>query len=330
MSTVLVIGNGFDLALGYDSAYSHFANSWAGVGHYYWPFKNPDESISKSTTLHQHFYEYFISHLDSSHRVKWIDIEGELYNHVASKRDKSISEKLVAHDKWSFDLLVSSLYKYLCRHEELKNHYHPPKSEDKCIIELLTALSKDKAFTKAYTFNYTDLKKRLIKYGGFVEDTVPQITYVHGSIEQSTEKDPQIVLGINSDTSLPIEYSFLQKINNPYADAGDLAKDLAEADEIIFYGLSMGRIDFEYFFSFFRKIVNASFSTPKKHISIFTRGENNVASIGRNIADMGVTLRELKEHAHFNIIDTHEAEFDDNGHYTQLHKLIDRLTSNNK
>ncbi len=327
MSTVLVIGNGFDLALGYDSAYSHFANTWAGVDNFYWPFKNPDDSKFQSESLHQYFYNYFTSQRDNSGAVRWLDIETELYNYATSKKGKFISDELVSQDKWDFYLLVKSLYVYLNRHEELKYKYHPQKGEDKCVIELLTALSKDKSFNKAYTFNYTDLKKRLIKYGGFVADSIPQITYVHGSIEQSTEEEPHIVLGINTDTSLPIEYSFLQKINNPYADAGDLAKDLAEADEIIFYGLSMGCIDFEYFFSFFRNIVNAPFSTPKKNITFFTRGEKNVYSIGRNISDMGVTLRELKEHAHFNIIDTYEAEFDNNGNYTQLHKLIDRLCS---
>lgn len=327
MQTLLITGNGFDLALGYDSGYTHFVNTAGIVPNYFWPFKKPDDSDFKSNSLHQHFYEYFNSNRDDSDHIKWIDLEGELYNYACSKRDLHIHEGLAAYDKWSFKILVKSLYLFLYRHEELKYKYHPPKGEDKCIIELLTALSKDKSFTKAYTFNYTDLKKRLIKYGGFVENTVPQITYVHGSIEQSTEKEPQIVLGINTDTSLPIEYSFLQKINNPYADAGDLAKDLTEADEIIFYGFSMGRIDFEYFISFFRNVVNAPFSTPKKHITIFTKGEKAVSSIGRNISDMGVTIRELKEHAHFNIIDTHEAEFDDNGHYTQFHKLIDRLAS---
>lgn len=328
MSTVLVIGNGFDLALGYDSAYSHFANTWAGsIRHFYWPFKNSDDSKFQSESLHQYFFNYFISQREDNGSVRWLDIETELYNYAKSKQGKRIPDNLVSQDKWSFDCLVRSLHHYLLRHEELKYKYIPPKGEDKCIIELLKALRRDRSFNKVYSFNYTDLKKRLIKYGEFIEGAIPQIKYVHGSIGIGSETNPQIVLGINADSSIPIEYSFLQKINNPYADAGDLAKDLADADEIIFYGLSMGIVDFEYFSSFFHNVVNAPFTTAKKHITIFTRGEKNVYSIGRNISDMGVALRDLKEHAHFNIIDSHEAEFDDNGHYTQLHKLIDRLIS---
>lgn len=256
MSTVLIIGNGFDLALGYDTAYTHFANTIAGgIRNYFWPFKNPDDSKHQSESLHQHFYNYFSSQCnDECSSVRWLDLETELYNYACSKRGIQITDELVYQDKWDFNFLVRSLYLYLLRHEELKYKHIPHKGEDKCIIKLLKALSEDYNFTKAYTFNYTDLKKRLIKYGGFLEDSIPHITYIHGSIEQSTEIEPKIVLGINTDYTIPIKYSFLQKINNHYADAGDLAKDLAEAGEIIFYGLSMGVIDFEYFSSFFRNV----------------------------------------------------------------------------
>lgn len=330
MSTLLIIGNGFDLALGYDSGYSHFVNTWAPTQHIhnvFWPFKNPDDSCFDTQTLHQYFYEYFKSHLNNEHRINWIDIEGELYNYAASKKGQVISEELISHDKYNFDLLVVSLYKYLSRHEEHKNNYHPPKSEDKVVIELLKALNKDKSFSKAYTFNYTDLRARLMRYGGFTDENMPEITYIHGSLAESSESNPKIVLGINNDTSIPCEYSFMQKICNPYANAGDLASDLSAADEIIFYGLSMGKIDFDYFQSFFRSIVNLPFSARKKHISIFTKGEKMVANITNNICEMGISVRELKEHSHFNIIDTYSAEFDDNGYYQVFQELLNRLKS---
>ena len=156
---------------------------------------------------------------------------------------------------------------------------------------------------------------------------MPKITYIHGSIENSINDEPSIVLGINTDYTLPQEYSFLQKINNPFADAGDLASDLATSDEIIFYGLSMGKIDFEYFKSFFKDIVDSPLSAQKKHISIFTKGEKMVSSISQNIVEMGFSIRELKEHSHFTIIDAHEAEFNDKGHYKNFQKLLHRLVN---
>ena len=328
MSTILVIGNGFDLALGYDSAYTHFINTRSGIEHCFWPFKNPDVFKSLGTTLYQHFYEYFISHLDDNNSIKWIDLETEPYNYAASKKGIVIPEELVSHDRNSFETLVRMLFYYLRRHEELKYKHNPPKKEEKCLISLLTALNSDKEFKNAYTFNYTDLRKRLIKYGGFKEINLPKITYIHGSLENSINDEPSIVLGINTDYSLPQEYSFLQKINNPFADAGDLAPDLATSDEIIFYGLSMGKIDFEYFKSFFKGIVDSPLSAQKKHISIFTKGEKMVLSISQNIVEMGFSIRELKEHSHFTIIDAHEAEFKDNGHYTNFQKLLHRLVNN--
>ena len=328
MSTLLVIGNGFDLALGYDTSYSHFANTVLGsVKHGFWPFNSPDNSQFQSETLHQHFYNYFISQKNDDGSVRWLDLETELYNYAKSKIGTSISQELVNKDFSDFQILVKSLHTYLIRHQELKYHYVPPKGEDACVIELLKALSKDKTFKKAYTFNYTNLEEYLIKYGEFEDKNIPHISYVHGRLQSSSIKDPHIVLGINTDISLPNEYSFLQKINNPYADAEDLAKDLMEADEIIFYGLSMGIVDFEYFLTFFRNIVNAPFSLPKKHITIFTRGANNVSSIIRHISEMGVSPRELKEHAHFNIIDTADIVNTNNENGSPFNKLISRLTS---
>lgn len=326
MSIVLVIGNGFDLALGYDSGYTHFVNTASIVRHYFWPFKSPDESKFKTSSLPQYFYDFFISHLDDSDNIKWIDLEGELYKYASLKRGLQVPEELVSYDKMSFFILVKWLYLYLNRHQELKYKYHPPKGEDKCVIELLQALSRAKDFKNVYTFNYTDLKERLIKYGGFDDKSVPNITHVHGSLKKSTENKPNIVVGINTDFSLPTEYSFLQKINNPNTDAGDLAIDLVANNEIIFYGLSMGKIDFEYFQSFFQSIVNAPIQTPKKHISILTKGEDMISAISKNINDMGISLRVLKERSYFNIIDTHEAEFNDNGHYNVFHRLLERIT----
>ena len=328
MSTVLVIGNGFDLALGYPTSYSNFANTWAPNNpNCLWPFKKPDVSKFGSETLHQHFYNYFISKKSEEGLVRWLDVETELYNYAKSKKGIPISPEHVHKDKLDFEYLVLQIHIYLLRHQELKCDNIPPKGEDKCVIELLKALNEDKRFKKAYTFNYTDLEEYLIKYGEFEENNIPHIKHIHGRLQPTAPYKPQIVLGINTDTSLPEEYSFLQKINNPYADAGDLAIDLLEADEIIFYGLSMGFIDFEYFQTFFRNIVNSHFSLPKKHVTIFTKGRNCVASINKNIEEMGIRLRELKEHANFNIIDTQEAEITDSGQNMLFQKLIRRLTS---
>ena len=322
MSTVLVIGNGFDLALGYDTSYADFVNTMGGA---FWPFKNPDNSNLQGYSLHQHFYDYYNEHKKDNGLIDWIDIEGELYNYVAAKKDGLINDELVKSDKRSFFELTIWLYNYFLRHEELKYKHHPPKGEDKCVIELLHALNKCNSFKKAYTFNYTNLRNKLSKFGGFSEDRMPDITYIHGSIEESSHSVPTIVLGINTDRTLPSQYSFLQKINNVDADAEDLASDLALADEVIFYGLSMGRIDFDYFRRFFESVVSTPFGNPKKHITIFSKGNNVIDRINKNVFEMGIDVRDLKDHSYFKIIDTHDAEFEDNGHYKAFHKLLNRL-----
>jgi len=54
-SIIFIAGNGFDLALGYDSGYTHFVNTIVGsVSNYFWPFKQPDDSEFKAESLHQY------------------------------------------------------------------------------------------------------------------------------------------------------------------------------------------------------------------------------------------------------------------------------------
>lgn len=78
---------------------------------------------------------------------------------------------------------------------------------------------------------------------------------------------------------------------------------MAKADEIIFYGISFGEIDFPYFKSFFNHISNQSILDDKKNITIFTFGKSSVEAIEDSFYAMEVTLQELKEKSYLNIID---------------------------
>ena len=86
-------------------------------------------------------------------------------------------------------------------------------------------------------------------------------------------------------------------------DSTNLSQDMAKANEVIFYGISFGEIDFTYFKSFFKHIANQSILDSKKHITIFTFGKNSVESIQDSLYAMGVLIQDLKENSNFSIVD---------------------------
>ena len=94
-----------------------------------------------------------------------------------------------------------------------------------------------------YTFNYTNLTpyaKQLGKVGDVIFESV------HGSINENS-----IILGVDDDCELQRGYDFLYKTFSPHYHSHNLAFDLEEAREVIFFGHSFGSIDYPYFQKFF-------------------------------------------------------------------------------
>ncbi len=295
MSKVLVIGNGFDIALGLRSKYADFVNVMSGsTKHAFWPFRNIPTGKYADRSLHRHFYDYFNANKNNDGQIRWIDIEGELLNYVRSKIGSAIDESSAKEDEGSFNMLKMMLQKYISSMPTIE-----PQSPDKNIIRLLKAIKVDGKFDKAYSFNYTNLHNELIRFGKFEAESLPKVVNIHRT--PSDENHFNIVLGINEDPSLPKCYRFLFK--SFQTEPTNLSQDMAKADEIIFYGISFGEIDFPYFKSFFTHIANQSILDSKKHITIFTFGKSSVEAIQDSFYAMGIKLHDLKEKSYFNIID---------------------------
>ena len=295
MSKVLVIGNGFDIALGLRSKYADFVNVISGsTQHAFWPFRDVPTGKYADCSLHRHFYDYFQANKDDEGRIRWIDIEGELLKYVRNKIGSTIDEDLAREDEGSFNMLKMMLQQYITRMPTIE-----PQSPDKNIIRLLKAIRVDNKFDKAYSFNYTNLQNELIRFGEFETDNLPNVVNIHRT--PSDENYFNIVLGINEDPSIPKCYRFLFK--SAQTESTDILQDMAKADEVILYGISFGEIDFIYFKSFFKHIANQSILDPKKHITIFTFGKNSVESIQDSLYSMGVLIQDLKENSYFSIVD---------------------------
>lgn len=297
---ILILGNGFDLAFGFWTSYANFVNVRADKDYSFWPFINPPTGKYIGESLHSHFYNFVQKHKDELGRINWIDIEGELWNYVNSKKDKTISSDLVAEDEKSYNTLVFRLQEYLSAVYPSRRHSDVDTSIP---VEILKAIKNHRGFSLIYTFNYTDPTYILRTYGGFSENEMPKVKYMHGSLEENN-----IVLGVNEDIGIPQDYDFMFKCDK--VEPHNIANDLLDADEIIVYGMSFGQIDGIYFKPFLEQLSSTVTSQRKPRFTIITYDKTSAKSIQRNLRTMGLSREKLNNALEFRIIPVKEIEWD--------------------
>lgn len=159
---VLVIGNGFDMDLGWQTSYKSFAES------NYWPFKD----------YKQHLGGYLETH---AKKEKWFDLEALLRSYTANEmpyldrswqhqRDLSVDEHL-------FKRLRKQLTKYLLIQEKRD------VDKDSVAAYLLNYLCRHSDIIKVYSFNYTSLNSILSKLS--INETV-NCEHIHGKLEDNS------------------------------------------------------------------------------------------------------------------------------------------------
>lgn len=284
---VLVIGNGFDLDVNFRTRYSDFYKNWKSMN--LWAF---DES---STGLGGYINQCAKSE-------KWLDLEMALFNYANSKNGyvKNIANTSIVADRDDFEKLVYSLNRFIRR-----IIWEDKVNTNSVASKVLKSVLEDGHYT-IYSFNYTNLGKiaaRLYKGATLYDNVMCELKYtpIHGRVD-----DNDIILGVHSDAELVIGYEFLRKIDQPTFRSNNLLQDLEEAREVIFFGLSMGIIDYPYFREFFKKICNGVIPlNKKKHITIFTYNESSRMDVLKQLQILTNTdLLNLKHNSYFEIIRT--------------------------
>ena len=100
--------------------------------------------------------------------------------------------------------------------------------------------------------------------------------------------DDSAILGINdTEDTLGGLYDFMRKSFNPHYSSHPVSYDLKTADEVVFFGHSLGDNDYHYFQSFFRHQCDENLSPDEKRtITIFTKDENGRMNIMRTLHKM--------------------------------------------
>lgn len=133
---VLVLGNGFDMDLGWQTSYKSFAESD------FWPFKDKNKNLGG----------YLESHSKSD---KWFDLEALLRSYSAKEKPyvdtNWRSPRIIGQDEIHFKTLIKHLINYL-RVQESRN-----VNPESTAAYLLKTLCKHSDILKVYSFNYTSL-----------------------------------------------------------------------------------------------------------------------------------------------------------------------------
>ena len=226
--TLLIVGNGFDLSIGFKTSYGDFMKSS------YFPH---EETSNLCSYLHKQYEE----------NMGWIDIENEL-----SEYSRMLTTKKLNAQKYNtildidslreeYDELKSSLKCYL--QEETKRAFGPsPDNPAKRVIDQLPADSK------IISFNYTSIIERMTRDRFCASKG--NLLHIHGSLAPYDD----IVFGVEDSAKLSKEHVFLYKAHSRHLKVQEFSDWLNSAERIIFYGYSLGDTDRQYFEKFFRKL----------------------------------------------------------------------------
>lgn len=263
-STVIFLGNGYDVASGYKTKYSDF-------------FKDDlfKELCKKDNRLAQF--------IDEANQKKgadnWSDLEEELFNYscyltkIKSNGDPPNLKLPEGKKAWDYNEneksilsnqnfladfkdLQDCLGKFILKQTQTSKHTYDQNQES---LKFLTRdwLDEDE-LTLVISFNYTDLF-----YG---THTKSEMLFVHGSIKtlvrdkNSNKLEPygqtstnNIVIGIDEEMKVETAHSFLYKSYNEKTNIHQLSSVLDHAKRFILFGCSLGVSDRWYFEKIFNR-----------------------------------------------------------------------------
>lgn len=287
MNCVIVLGNGFDLNLGWNTSCEAF-------------YKKLDEWKTFKTSEHD-LFQYVIDKTPDN----WYDFERTLHEYTLYRAVNPASKEMVQRDIQDYNTLKSFLMSFI------SDAAKDPINEKSHAYRLLQAYveTKKKAIragltfssTRLFSYNYTPLLKLIHKI-----DNNAKVSYtpVHGRTD-----DKSIIFGFLDDPKVPKEYRSLQKSMDTNYRSNDIVTESLKANYIIFFGLSLGYIDGVYFKNLFRQISNLSDPHMiNKHLFFITKDKKSEQSIKNNLLDMDINLQLLYSSNEVRFIYTEDIE----------------------
>jgi hypothetical protein len=262
MSTLFILGNGFDLGLGLNTSYGAYLKSseFDSLIHSNASLKSLANFLKEEQTLDA-----------------WFDMEksiGDYYNRNGFRINDLESTKI-------FPEFLRSVNDFILR-TAMESTISFKDNRTYALIEHFSDQLKNGNSFTIYTYNYTGkialdtlIKKHLIDKPkiDFIElQYKVNIEHLHGSVSENFKFDaPNITLGTNSSYIKNPKADFIKKVNqNP--EVGMFNDSVFNRfDRFVIYGHSLGEMDAPDFEMLFEHL----FKNNSKKLDIFTKYDNS-------------------------------------------------------
>ncbi len=290
MKTVVVIGNGFDIDLGWRTSYKDFCVSLKK----HWDMFRTDEDD---------LFQYVIKNVGEN----WYDLERTIYNYCIAKSKEIPSEEIMRKDLQDYKNFKKQLVDFVKQRsaEQIKE-----KSYAYHLLKFFVGQRLPQSFyndmdSEWFSFNYTPLEKVAMQ---IYLNVVFNYTAIHGTLENNN-----CIFGFHDDKQIKGLYRLIQKSLDDEYKPHVIYPALSEADRFIFFGLSMGFIDAVYFKDFFEQISKPNYSNNRTHkeIIFITWNHSSMRDIKMNLQDIGINIQSLMMNNEVNFILTSEG-FEEN------------------
>ena len=308
---LLVIGNGFDLNLGLPTSYRNFVESSVFKKMY---VKRMHEKRAEGNTQPS-LIDYLYG---KKFCERWYDIEQALLEYVSRKPDGSFVNNIEVDQK-DYELVCNALIGYFANILKSLSWKTINTMCGSPAGQLLKELRSSRSIV--YTFNYTPTDEVL--------ETLSTIK-VHGKIEKDTIAKGEIhkshiILGIETKdiNNIAPGYTFLLKSNNAAFCSSQIAMDLLQAKNVMFFGHSLNQMDFGYFKEYFNLL--ESNTDKERTLTIVTKDNDSRVALFDNLRKMGISVRDIYARTNVNIILTDKLDDKESEDSKKFNTLLKEL-----
>lgn len=251
-NTLVILGSGFDKDLGLNNSFSDFSR------YHLCPVAGNDKWSNFENTLRDKVINWYNNGMNSKDAIELNKLWYE-YSKTISWFFTNCSDEFKINEK-------TCAYKFL---------------------ECLTENSKIYSFNYTNPYEYVDVKK------------LNEIIHLHGRHYKDSFYKGMMVMSQGNDIILGIDGNCIPEdgFNNPYIHAlvkkhhnvykeTDIINDLLNVEDVIFYGFSMGIVDFNYFEKFFSSIVKGTCLC--KNIYYVTYNQESYGDFRNNLLNVKV------------------------------------------
>lgn len=291
--SLIILGNGFDVALGIPTRYSQFyANS---------------QELREMAAHGNHLCQHVLDHIRNE---LWSDLESGLYHYSLglTQRYGEGNQTEATRFEREFNELRTALFNYL---NEVSGTFVDVSTEAAVLgLNIEWHALEPQYLTFNYSINTANTASMNDRYILNADDSLNELRFIyqHGSIynmQENANRNPnEIVVGIDRYTQeVEPAHSFLYKDQQQLHNLESTFNFIREKRLYVVYGCSVGDSDATYF----REVFNHE--QQGKTFLIYGYGPNAIETIKANIERIcGIKIKELEEKNHVDFLDVQKVE----------------------